>query len=140
MVIANYYILIFYCFLSPWILKICVVSGGSTIGSNLNYINSGGSNQNGGSGNINSGGSSHSRSSSNSNSNNEQLPPHQQSTRIVHTRNGAISGVILQLEGRHLDSVEAFRGIPYASPPVGVHRFMPPVSAAQWSGVRRADR
>lgn len=138
MVIVNYYF-IFYCLLSPCILKICAVSGGNTIGSNLNYISSSVGNQNGGSVNGNSGGSIHSRT--NSNNNNEQLPPtHQQSTRIVHTRNGAISGVVVQLEGRHLDPVEAFRGIPYASPPVGNLRFMPPVSAAQWSGVRRADR
>lgn len=139
MVIANY---IFYYLLTPYFLKICAVSGGNTIGSNLNYINVGGSsNQNGGSGGINSNsGSIHLNSRSSSN-NNEQLPPsHQQSTRIVHTRNGAISGVIVQLEGRHLDPVEAFRGIPYASPPVDNLRFMPPVSAAQWSGVKRADR
>ncbi|XP_067638484.1 neuroligin-4, Y-linked isoform X2 [Eurosta solidaginis] len=69
----------------------------------------------------------------------DQLPA-QLSSRIIHTRNGAISGVIVQLEGRHLDPVEAYRGIPYASPPVGNLRFMPPVSAAMWSGVKKADR
>lgn len=64
----------------------------------------------------------------------------QLSSRVVHTKYGAVSGVIVHLEGRHLDSVEAFKGIPYASPPVGSLRFMPPVTGALWSGVKRADR
>lgn len=62
------------------------------------------------------------------------------SSRIVHTKYGAISGVIVHLENRHLDPVEAYKGIPYASPPVGSLRFMPPVSGALWSGVRKADK
>lgn len=61
-------------------------------------------------------------------------------SRIVHTKYGAVSGVIIHLEGRHLDPVESFRGIPYASPPVGSLRFMPPVTGALWSGVKKADR
>ncbi|XP_053671235.1 neuroligin-4, Y-linked [Anopheles nili] len=62
------------------------------------------------------------------------------SSRIVHTKYGAVSGTIEHLDGRHLDPVEAFRGIPYASPPVGNLRFMPPVTGALWSGVKKADR
>lgn len=69
-----------------------------------------------------------------------QQTPAQLSSRIIHTRNGALSGVIVQLDGRHLDPVEAYRGIPYASPPVANLRFMPPVSAAMWSGVKKAER
>lgn len=128
--------------------------GGGSGGSN------GGSSNSGSNSNISgsdlagsSGGSSSSITSSNSNSNSrntgdnarsrigndQQLPP-TLSSRIVHTRNGAISGVIVQLEGRHLDPVESYRGIPYASPPIGNLRFMPPVSAAMWSGVKKADR
>lgn len=61
-------------------------------------------------------------------------------SRIIHTKYGSVSGVIVHLEGRHLDPVEAFRGIPYASPPVGSLRFMPPVTGALWSGVKKADR
>lgn len=61
-------------------------------------------------------------------------------SRIVHTKYGSVSGVIMHLEGRHLDPVEAFRGIPYASPPIGSLRFMPPVTGALWSGVKKADR
>lgn len=61
-------------------------------------------------------------------------------SRVVHTKYGAVSGVIVHLEGRNLDPVEAFKGIPYASPPVGSLRFMPPVTGALWSGVKKADR
>lgn len=64
----------------------------------------------------------------------------QMSSRIVHTKYGAVSGTIVPLEGRNLEPVEVFKGIPYASPPTGSLRFMPPVSAALWSGVRKADR
>lgn len=70
-----------------------------------------------------------------SNSNNNHL-----SSRIVHTKYGAVSGVIVHLENRHLDPVEAYRGIPYASPPIGSLRFMPPVSGALWSGIKKADK
>lgn len=64
----------------------------------------------------------------------------QMSSRIVHTKYGAVSGTIVHLEGRNLEPVEVFKGIPYASPPTGNLRFMPPVSAALWSGVKKADR
>ena len=37
-------------------------------------------------------------------------------------------------------TVEAFLGVPYAQPPVGNLRFLPPVSPAHWRGVRLADR
>uniref|UniRef100_A0A1B0A586 COesterase domain-containing protein n=1 Tax=Glossina pallidipes TaxID=7398 RepID=A0A1B0A586_GLOPL len=88
----------------------------------------------------NSNSNNNNNNNNNNNSNqNDQLPA-QLSSRIIHTRNGALSGVIVQLDGRHLDPVEAYRGIPYASPPVGNLRFMPPVSAAMWSGVKKADR
>jgi len=61
-------------------------------------------------------------------------------SRVVYTKYGSVSGTIVQLEGRHLDPVEAFKGIPYASPPTGSLRFMPPVTGALWSGVKKADR
>lgn len=64
----------------------------------------------------------------------------QLSSRVVHTKYGSVSGVIIHLEGRHLDPVEAFKGIPYASPPIASLRFMPPVTGALWSGVKKADR
>src|SRR5579883_430957 len=37
-------------------------------------------------------------------------------------------------------AVVAFRGIPFAAPPVGDLRWRAPKPAARWSGVRRADR
>lgn len=64
----------------------------------------------------------------------------QMTSRIVHTKYGAVSGTIVHLEGRNLEPVEVFKGIPYASPPTASLRFMPPVTAALWSGVKKADR
>lgn len=61
------------------------------------------------------------------------------SSRVVRTKNGDIRGFIVTPESRYLEPVEVFRGIPYASPPVGSLRFMPPVSGAQWSGVKVAE-
>jgi neuroligin len=52
------------------------------------------------------------------------------SSRTVRTKYG---------DSRHLEPVEVFRGIPYASPPTGNLRFMPPVTGALWSGVKMAD-
>lgn len=66
----------------------------------------------------------------------------QMPSRIVHTKYGAVTGTIVQLENlnRNLGPVEVFKGIPYASPPIGSLRFMPPVSTGLWSNVRKADR
>lgn len=61
-------------------------------------------------------------------------------SRTVRTKYGDVSGVIVSLDSRHLEPVEVFRGIPYASPPVGSLRFMPPVTGALWSGVKMADK
>lgn len=60
------------------------------------------------------------------------------SSRIVKTNHGDLSGVIVSL-GRNLERVEVFRGVPYASPPIGSLRFMPPVSGAIWHGVKVAE-
>ncbi|CAK1600437.1 unnamed protein product [Parnassius mnemosyne] len=61
------------------------------------------------------------------------------SSRVVRTKYGDIRGFIMTPESRFLEPVEVFRGVPYASPPVGSLRFMPPVSGAQWSGVKIAE-
>ncbi|XP_067008135.2 neuroligin-4, X-linked-like [Anabrus simplex] len=61
------------------------------------------------------------------------------SSRIVETKTGAIRGVILELNSRHLEPVESFRGIPYAAPPVGELRYRPPEPPLVWRGTRLAD-
>ncbi len=47
---------------------------------------------------------------------------------VVETRSGPVAGV----EGACL----SFKGIPYAAPPVGERRWLPPVREQRWSGVR----
>ncbi|KAL0281346.1 UNVERIFIED_CONTAM: hypothetical protein PYX00_002357 [Menopon gallinae] len=70
----------------------------------------------------------------------EKLKSPPLTSRVVRTKYGDVSGVIISLDSRHLEPVEVFRGIPYAMPPTGNLRFMPPVSSALWSGVRIADK
>ncbi|XP_037924223.1 neuroligin-4, Y-linked isoform X2 [Hermetia illucens] len=127
MVIA---ILVLYLLITPFIS--CVGGGSSNNGGSGSGSSGGGSGSNSGGGGSNSGNLSGGKG--------EQSSMPTLSSRVVHTKHGAVSGIIVQLEGRHLDSVEAFRGIPYASPPVGTLRFMPPVTGALWSGVKKADR
>lgn len=43
-----------------------------------------------------------------------------------------------RLVGRRRHGVEAFRGVPYAAPPVGARRFCPPEQVLPWAGVRPA--
>lgn len=62
------------------------------------------------------------------------------SARIVRTKQGSIKGVLVIPSNRELQPVEAFLGVPYASPPVGALRFMPPVSPLPWNGVRFMDK
>lgn len=135
MVIAKFFLLL------PLILPITLgssSSSSSSSGSSSGTISNSNNNIN----NINNAGGSGSISNSNSKSNLGGIGADtvQLSSRVVHTKYGAVSGVIVHLEGRHLDPVEAFKGIPYASPPVGSLRFMPPVTGALWSGVKKADR
>lgn len=42
------------------------------------------------------------------------------------------------VEGQVLDGVTSFKGIPYATPPVGKLRWRPPQPAKRWSGVLQA--
>src|SRR5206468_10062392 len=44
------------------------------------------------------------------------------------------------LRGTQEEGVQAFRGIPFAAPPVGPLRFAPPWRPEAWSGVRDATR
>lgn len=111
-------------------------SSSSSINNNNNNINNNPNSSGGGTSNSNN------KNNNNNNINNgqEQNDGVPLSSRIVNTKYGAVSGTILHLENRHLDAVEAFKGIPYASPPVGSLRFMPPVTGALWSGIKKADQ
>lgn len=52
----------------------------------------------------------------------------------VKTANGILEGTSDQVSG-----VTAFKGIPYAQPPMGDLRWRPPQPAQDWQGMRRAD-
>ena len=56
---------------------------------------------------------------------------------IVHTKFGKISGVEAE-EDKYL-GITYFKGIPYATPPVGELRFKPPVDLKAWDGVKSCD-
>ena len=51
----------------------------------------------------------------------------------VKTNDGLVSGVTLN------SGVRAFKGIPFAAPPVGSLRWKEPQPATRWEGVRKAD-
>lgn len=53
----------------------------------------------------------------------------------VKTENGALEGIT---NADH--TVRIFKGIPFAAPPVGELRWKPPQPAANWAGVRAADK
>ena len=50
---------------------------------------------------------------------------------VVRTRQGAV-------HGSAANGVAAFKGVPYAAPPIGPNRFQPPQPAESWDGVREA--
>jgi para-nitrobenzyl esterase len=45
-----------------------------------------------------------------------------------------------KIQGTQLDGVHRFLGIPYAEPPFGAHRFLPPVRRTPWDGVLDTSR
>ena len=45
-----------------------------------------------------------------------------------------------ELEGFAADGVAQFRGVPFAAPPLGERRFLPPQPVEPWTGVRDATR
>lgn len=60
--------------------------------------------------------------------------PVKYSTRIVRTRYGTLRGIVTRD-----NDLEAYLGVPYATPPLGALRYMPPVTPTQWRGVKHAD-
>jgi para-nitrobenzyl esterase len=51
---------------------------------------------------------------------------------IVHTKNGDVRGVLV-------GQVESFKGLPFAAPPTGKLRWMPPQDPHDWTGIRDAS-
>jgi len=78
------------------------------------------------------------------------------SPRTITTKYGQIRGNLVKLSALssrrsvksqsspppplELSDVEAFLGVPYATPPTGGLRFMPPVTPTHWRGVRLASK
>lgn len=61
----------------------------------------------------------------------ERIPADGDSKLVVSAPAGSVEGTIN-------DGIRSFKGIPYASPPVGSLRWRPPAAPARWSGVRDA--
>src|ERR1035437_1569855 len=45
-----------------------------------------------------------------------------------------------KLQGIYEDGLYVFKGIPYAAPPLGDLRWMPPKAVKPWAGIRQADK
>lgn len=56
----------------------------------------------------------------------------------VNTRYGKLRGVRVPLPSEILGPVDQYLGVPYAAPPIGEKRFMPPEPPPSWSGIRNA--
>ena len=50
---------------------------------------------------------------------------------VVRLKHGAIQGAIVE-------GIAVFKALPYATPPLGPLRFLPPMPVESWSGVRDA--
>ena len=70
------------------------------------------------------------------------------SVRQVNTKYGSIRGKYVtftplkqsEFPSISLPTIEAYLGVPYATPPIGSLRFMPPVTPTHWRGTRLANR
>lgn len=56
----------------------------------------------------------------------------------VNTQYGKIRGVRVPLPSEILGPVDQYLGVPYATPPIGERRFMPPEPPSSWSGIKNA--
>lgn len=61
-------------------------------------------------------------------------------TRVVTTKYGRVRGVIVRPRAKTLRAVEAYLGVPYATPPEKDLRYVPPVTPPPWDHVWNADR
>lgn len=66
--------------------------------------------------------------------------PAQQAADPSSTQRVTSAGVVNGLDRSAATGVHAWLGIPYAQPPVGALRWMPPVDPAPWVGVRAAQQ
>jgi para-nitrobenzyl esterase len=58
----------------------------------------------------------------------------QQTAPVVKIASGSISGTT-----NYLKSINSFKGIPFAAPPIGRNRWMPPQPVKPWTGIRKCD-
>ncbi|XP_077972257.1 carboxylesterase 1D-like isoform X1 [Styela clava] len=58
------------------------------------------------------------------------------SSTVVSTTNGMVKGKVVNLDEKGGIPVHIFRNIPFAKPPLGELRFMPPQPAEPWDGIR----
>ncbi|XP_044764006.1 carboxylesterase 4A-like [Coccinella septempunctata] len=63
----------------------------------------------------------------------------QQSNPVVATKNGIVLGEKLKVEGAEFPYY-GFQGIPYAEPPIGDKRFLPPQAKKGWKGILNATK
>ena len=54
------------------------------------------------------------------------------------TRRAVVETSAGKVEGRYQEGLFAFKGVPFAAPPVGPLRWMPPEAVKPWQGVRPA--
>ncbi|XP_065105314.2 neuroligin-3a isoform X1 [Paramisgurnus dabryanus] len=56
----------------------------------------------------------------------------------VNTQYGKLRGARVPLPSEILGPVDQYLGVPYAAPPVGEKRFLPPEAPSSWSGIKNA--
>uniref|UniRef100_A0A8C7RAG3 Carboxylesterase type B domain-containing protein n=1 Tax=Oncorhynchus mykiss TaxID=8022 RepID=A0A8C7RAG3_ONCMY len=56
----------------------------------------------------------------------------------VNTQFGKLRGLRVAVPGEVLKPVDQYLGVPYAAPPIGEKRFMPPEQPSSWSGIKNA--